>query len=39
MRSVVGAFVIVLADHEGGVTKTTSTANLAVLLARRAGGC
>ena len=28
-----GAFVIVLANHKGGVTKTTSTANLAVMLA------
>ena len=32
-RSVEGAFVIVLANHKGGVTKTTSTANLGVLLA------
>jgi chromosome partitioning protein len=27
------AFVIVLANHKGGVTKTTSTANLGALLA------
>jgi len=27
-----GAFVIVLANHEGAVTKTTSTANLGVML-------
>ena len=32
-RPVEGAFVIVLANHKGGVTKTTSTANLGVLLA------
>jgi AAA domain len=28
-----GAFVIVLANHKGGVTKTTSTASLAAMLA------
>ncbi len=28
-----GAFVIVLANHKGGVTKTTSTANLGATLA------
>ena len=28
-----GAFVIVLANHKGGVTKTTSTANLGAMLA------
>jgi chromosome partitioning protein len=31
--SVAGAFVIVLANHKGGVTKTTSTANLGAMLA------
>src|ERR1700740_642586 len=28
-----GAFVVVLANHKGGVTKTTSTANLGATLA------
>lgn len=32
-RAAAGAFVIVLANHKGGVTKTTSTANLAAMLA------
>ncbi len=32
-----GAVVIVLANHKGGVTKTTSTANLGAMLAER--GC
>ena len=33
VKSFEVAFVIVLANHKGGVTKTTSTANLGVLLA------
>jgi hypothetical protein len=32
-RAGTGAFVIVLANHKGGVTKTTSTANLGAMLA------
>jgi hypothetical protein len=35
-QSFEGAFVIVLANHKGGVTKTTSTANLGALLAEAA---
>ena len=32
-RAGAGGFVIVLANHKGGVTKTTSTANLGAMLA------
>ncbi len=32
-RAAAGGFVIVLANHKGGVTKTTSTANLGAMLA------